>query len=52
MVLHLGLCSTQDNYVTQDSSSMCHMMPQHYLPKWQEEKDGEFVHSHVADETE
>ena len=34
---------TQGNYTTQDSSGMCHLMPQQYLPVWQEE-EWAFVH--------
>ena len=27
-----------ENYATQDSSGMCHLMPQCHLPEWQEDR--------------
>ena len=35
---------TQGNYATQDSSGMCHLMPQWHLPEWREEDEWAFVH--------
>ena len=34
----------QGNYATQNSSSMCHLMPQRHLPEWREEDEQAFVH--------
>ena len=45
--LWLDLGATQRNYATQDSSGMCHLMPQRHLPEWREEKERAFVHSGI-----
>ena len=40
----LRLAHTQGNYVTQNSSGMCHLMPWLHLPEWREEDERAFVH--------
>ena len=35
---------TQGNYATQESSSMCHLMPRQHLPEWGEENERAVVH--------
>ena len=37
-------CYTQGNYATQESSGMCHLMPQWHLLEWREEDERGFVH--------
>ena len=37
-------CLTQENYITQDNSGMCHLMPQWHLLEWQYEEEQAFVH--------
>ena len=32
-------CHTQENYATQESSGMFHLMPQQHLPEWREEDE-------------
>ena len=39
-----SLSSTQGNYATQDSSSMCHLMARRHLPEWREEDERAFEH--------
>ena len=42
--VQLRLRITQGNYVTWDSSGMCHLMPLQHLPEWREEEERAFVH--------
>ena len=34
---------TQGNYVTQDNSGICHVMPRGHLPEWREEVERAFL---------